>query len=185
MRAFLTSLTPSNQIVAKVLGGARIVFGIRVAAAAISYVLIVALARWMGASEYGIFAYAYSWINLLALPAGVGLSAVCVRFLAEYSALNQLPKIRGLIGRSAAITMGTGIAIALVASAVVLLAPNLVKASYRIPLLIAVFGVPLLALATLGMQIGRAFGWVALAYGPSQIWQPVMLLVVAGSMATA
>src|SRR5687767_1445171 len=166
MGALLTRFTPSNQIVAKVLGGAGIVFGIRVAAAAIAYALIVALARWMGASEYGIFAYAYSWINLLALPAGLGLSAVCVRFLAEYSALNEWPKVRGLIGRSAAITMGTGIAIALVAAAVIMLAPNLIKAPYRIPLLIAVLGVPLLALTALGAQIGRAFGWVAFAYGP-------------------
>src|SRR5688500_14031085 len=185
MRAFLARFTPSNQIVAKVLGGARIVFGIRVAAAAISYVLIVALARWMGASEYGIFAYAHSWIYLLALPAGLGLSAVCVRFLAEYSALNQWPKVRGLIGRSAAITLGTGVAIALIAAVVILVAPNLVKAPYRIPLLFAMFGVPLLALGALGSQVGRAFGWVAYAYGPSQIWQPVMLLLVAGLMASA
>lgn len=185
MHAFLTRFTPSNEIVAKVLGGAGIVFGIRVAAAAISYVLIVALARWMGASEYGVFAYAYSWIYLLALPAGLGLSAVCVRFLAEYSALNQWPKVRGLIGRSAAITLGTGVAIALIAAGVILLAPNFVKAPYRIPLLLAMFGVPLFALGALGAQVGRAFGWVGFAYGPSQIWQPVMLLLVAGLMAAA
>jgi O-antigen/teichoic acid export membrane protein len=139
----------------------------------------------MGASEYGVFAYAYSWLFLLALPAGLGLSAVCVRFLAEYSALNDWPKVRGLIGRSAGLTLTTGIGIAIIAAAVIMISPNLVRPPYRIPLLIAVFGVPLVALATLGSQVGRAFGWVALAYGPTQIWQPLTLLAVAGLMAVA
>jgi O-antigen/teichoic acid export membrane protein len=185
MSGLLTRLTPSNELVAKVLSGAGIVFGIRVTSAALAFVSIAALARWMGAAEYGVFAYAYSWLFLLALPAGLGLSAVCVRFLAEYVALDDWAKVRGLIGRSAALTLMTGIAIALIAATGIWLAPNLIRPQYRIPLLIAVFGVPLIALATLGSQVGRAFGWVAWAYGPSQIWQPVALLIVAGAMATA
>ena len=185
MSGLLTRITPSNPIVSKVLSGAGIVFGIRVTSAALAFVSIAALARWMGAAEYGVYAYAFSWLFLLALPAGLGLSAVCVRFLAEYVALDDWGKVRGLIGRSAALTLTTGIAIALIAAAVIWFTPNLIRAQYRIPLLIAVFGVPLIALTTLGSQLGRAFGWVALAYGPSQLWHPVVLLIVAGSMATA
>ena len=181
----LTRLTPSNPIVSRVLSGAGIVFGIRVTSAALAFVSIAALARWMGAAEYGVYAYAFSWLFLLALPAGLGLSAVCVRFLAEYVALDDWAKVRGLIGRSAALTLTTGIAIALITAAVIWFTPNLIRPQYRIPLLIAVFGVPLIALTTLGSQLGRAFGWVAWAYGPSQLWQPAVLLVVASAMAAA
>src|SRR5206468_195770 len=74
-----------------------------------------------------------------------------------------------------------GVAIALA----ILFAPALVKPEYRAALLIAAAGVPLIALSALGAQVGRAFGWVALAYGPSQIWQPSLLVLVAALMSAA
>lgn len=139
----------------------------------------------MGTAEYGVFVYAYSWLYLLALPAGLGLSAACVRFLAEYAALNDWSKVRGLIWRSTLLTFGTGVAIAVIVAIVILVAPQLINAPYRIPLLFAAIGVPIVALASLGAQVGRAFGWVVVAYSPSQVWQPFLLLVVAGMMAAA
>ena len=178
-------MMPSNLSVTKVLRGAGIVLGIRIAASVISYVSIAALARWMGVSEYGVFAFAYSWLYLLALPAGLGLSAACVRFLAEYAALDDWPKVRGLIWRSTLLTLGTGVAIAVVAAAVILIAPGLIQPAYRTPLLLVVMGVPLFALATLGSQVGRAFGWVLSAYSPTQVWQPLLVLIVAGVLVTA
>jgi O-antigen/teichoic acid export membrane protein len=172
----------SNPFLSKVLLGGGIVLGIRVVASAISYVSIVALARWMGAHEYGVFAYAWAWLYMLALPAGFGLAAACVRFIAEYVALDDWPKVRGMIGRSVALTFTTGVVIAGLVVLAVLFVPSLVKPDFRIALVLAAIGLPLVALSGLGSQIGRAFGWVALAYGPSQVWWPALLVLVAGIM---
>jgi O-antigen/teichoic acid export membrane protein len=134
----------------------------------------------MGASEYGAYAYAITWAGLLALPAALGLPIVSLRFLAEYSAAGAWSSVRGLLGRSVSLTLLTGIAIAVIGVVAILVLRDVVPVVYRLPLLLALFGVPVIALTQLGIQVGRAFGWVVAAYMPSQVVHPVLLLAVAG-----
>ena len=153
---------------------------IRLIATGIAYVSILALARWMGAAEYGAFAYAFAWINFLALPAGLGIPAASVRFLSEYSAAGSTSYIRGLLLRGVSLTVITSIAIAIAAIAIVLFDSNRIPSAYLAPLTIGIAGLPVIALFILGSQVGRAFGWVAAAYSPMQIWHPLLLLAFAG-----
>lgn len=163
-----------------VLRGAGTMLFIRLIATGIAYVSILALARWMGAAEYGAFAYAFAWINFLALPAGLGIPAASVRFLSEYSAAGSTSYIRGLLLRGVSLTVVTSIAIAIAAIAIVLFDSNRIPSAYRAPLTIGIAGLPVIALFILGSQVGRAFGWVAAAYSPMQIWHPLVLLAFAG-----
>ncbi|MGH9424149.1 MAG: flippase [Thermoanaerobaculia bacterium] len=163
-----------------VLRGAGTMLIIRAVAMLIAYASLIALARWMGAAEYGAFAYVFAWIAFLAMPAGLGIPAASVRFLPEYSARRSPSLIRGLLGRGAELTIGTGIVIAAVAMLIILEAGDRVPHAYRIPLIIGLAGIPVTALLTLQAQIGRAFGWIAMAYSPTQIWHPLLLLLAAG-----
>ena len=95
-----------------VLRAAGTTFTIRVIATMVAYISIIALARWMGATEYGAFAYAFAWVFLLALPAGLGLPVALVRFLPQYAVIGALPKARGLIGRSVSLTIAMSVGIA-------------------------------------------------------------------------
>ncbi|MGI9044883.1 MAG: oligosaccharide flippase family protein [Gemmatimonadaceae bacterium] len=164
------------------LRGAGATFLIRVIASGLAYVSLIALVRWMGASEYGAFTYALSWASLLALPAALGLPVASVRFLPEYSAAGEWSRVRGLIGRSITLIVLTSVAIAVIAIMIVMLAGDRIPAAYRQPLLIAFAGLPVITLIALGAQIGRAFGWVVAAYSPVQIWYPLALLAIAGSL---
>ena len=58
---------------AQVVRGAGLVMGIRIAGAAIALLSQVLLARWMGAFEYGIFAYVWVWVIILGIIAPMGL----------------------------------------------------------------------------------------------------------------
>ena len=164
----------------RVLHAAGTTFTIRVVATLVAYISIIALARWMGAAEYGAFAYAFAWVYLLALPAGLGMPLASVRFLPGYSVAGAWSKVRGLLERSVSLTFGVSSVIALVAIAVVQLAGSRVPSAYHVPLLIALVGLPVIALMALGSQIGRAFGWIAAAYSPPQVLHPLLLLVFAG-----
>jgi O-antigen/teichoic acid export membrane protein len=165
-----------------VLRGAGTMLFIRLIAMAIAYASIIALARWMGAPEYGAFAYVIAWVAFLAMPAGLGIPVASVRFLSEYSARQSTSLIRGMLSRGAWLILGTSLVIAAIAIVIVLESGDRVPHAYRIPLIIGLAGLPVAALFTLQSQVGRAFGWIAMAYSPTQIWHPLLLLLAAGAL---
>ncbi|MDO9127068.1 MAG: oligosaccharide flippase family protein, partial [Parvibaculum sp.] len=69
---------------AGVVRGAAFVMGIRVAGAAIALLSQVLLARWMGAFEYGIFAYVWVWVVILGIVVPMGFGTSVLRFVPEY-----------------------------------------------------------------------------------------------------
>ncbi len=70
----LTFLAERSQPLDRVLRGAGLAMAIRVVGAALALLTQVALARWMGQFEYGVFLFAWSWVFLLALVASLGLA---------------------------------------------------------------------------------------------------------------
>ena len=50
----------------------------QVAGVILTYLTQILLARWMGETEYGIYAYVLSWVMLLAIPAGLGLPLIAL-----------------------------------------------------------------------------------------------------------
>src|SRR5262249_57238002 len=104
--------------------------------------VMIVLARWMGASEFGRYSFAVAWITLLAYVATLGLPGAAVRFVAQYSAAGDWPNVVGLIRTSSLIAAGCGIAVALAGiPGVIWLGPHFVPGH----------GAPLLgALASLG-----------------------------------
>ena len=158
------------------LRGTGLVLSIRVAAAAIAYVSIVLLARWMGAVELGIYTYAFAWLALASIPAGLGLPTVCVRFLPAYFQASDWPRLKGLLlfafGATLAIGLGLGVSAAIGVRAL----GTALRPDYVTPLSIALGGLAEMTTLVLASQVGRASGWLALAYAPSQIVYPVLLL---------
>jgi O-antigen/teichoic acid export membrane protein len=163
-----------------VLRGAGTMLFIRIIATAIAYTSLIALARWMGATEYGAFAYVFAWVAFLAIPAGLGIPAASVRFLSEYSARQSPSFIRGLLSHATLLTLGTSVLIAAAAIVIVVEGGTRIPHAYRVPLIIGIAGLPVMALFTLQAQVGRAFGWIAMAYTPTQVWHPLLLLLAAG-----
>ncbi len=167
------------------LRAAGLVFSIRVAAALINYALIVALARWMGAAEFGIYAYALSWSLLLAVPSGLGVHSMCLRYIAQYKAAVDLARLRGLLVRSVEIVAGSGACVAAIGLMVFLPGHSGDLDRRATAVAFAIAGVPVIALSVLAMQIGRGFGWMATAFAPAQIGQAAIALSVAVAVASS
>ena len=69
---------------------AGIAFMIRVASAALMYISQVLFARWMGAFEFGVYVYVWTWVLLLGNLVDLGIATGSQRFIPEYTGRKQL-----------------------------------------------------------------------------------------------
>jgi O-antigen/teichoic acid export membrane protein len=158
--------------------GAIVALAIQVAGAGLAYLSQVALARWMGISQFGLYAYLLAWTTVLALLAGLGLPISVLRFIPEYRALGDRARLRGLVRMSRRATLLAGLALAALALALVLAVSG--KAGLTVAL--AALLVPLGALVNLDSAITRAGGRVARAYAPNLMARPALILLAAAAV---
>lgn len=90
---------------------------IKIAAAALSFLMFVAIANSMPPGEYGKFAFGFSLAITLSTIAGLGLGTAVLRFLPQYMSANESGLARGFIfaagGASIIVPAITGIALAI------------------------------------------------------------------------
>lgn len=178
IRGRLSAMLVNNGDFAAIMGGAGLALAIRVLASALGYAVMIVLARWMGASEFGRYSFAVAWITLLAYVATLGLPGAAVRFVAQYSAAADWPNVIGLIRASSLIATGCGIAVALLGIPGVIWLGPYVDAGYVGPIIVALVGLPVLVLGAVSSEVIRGFGWVGLAWAPL-VGQPALLLLTA------
>jgi len=78
-------------------GGA---FGANLVSAGLTFGLHIVLARILGETEYGIYAYFLTWITIIALFTKLGFDTALVRYIPEYSKSSQWQLLFGVIQRS-------------------------------------------------------------------------------------
>ena len=178
LRAFLSG----KDDFASVLRGAGLALIIRILASAVGYASMVLLARWMGSSEYGLYSFAIAWMTLLAYPATLGLPGATVRFVAQYAAANDWQHVVGLMKVSSWLALGCGALVATLAIAAVLYFKSYLNPGYVAPTIVALAGLPIVALIIVRSEALRGLGWLALAWGPLQLGQPLLLLIMAAGM---
>ena len=161
-----------------VLRGAGVMGAITTGGVGLAYISQIFLARVMGATEFGIYSYAWSWAALLVVPALLGFNAAILRFVPEYRAKTDDRRLFGVIRASQGIVLGFSVGLTLVGELVVFLLKDTMSGYYALPLHIALASIPLVAVMSMQSSFARAFGWVVLASFPRNIGAP--LLLVAG-----
>jgi O-antigen/teichoic acid export membrane protein len=151
-------------------------FLVRIASAGILYLSQVILARWMGAYEYGIYVFVWTWVLVLAGVSQLGFPTAMIRLVPEYIERGEHGVLRGLLlgGRVLAFAAGTA-----VAGAAILLLWHLgdrITGHYVLPIYLAMACVPLCAVSDVQDGIGRGRGWMAIGLLPPYILRPLLLL---------
>ncbi len=142
----------------------------------LTYFVQVFLARWMGKTEYGIYEYVISWSLLLAIPAGLGLPRTVLRLTTEYRVQQDWGRLGGIIRGSLLLTVLASFLVCLGSTGLILLLNHDHSFAYGTPLLIGIWLVPLQALVQLLLETARAMKNVTLAYAPSEVIWPILLL---------
>lgn len=156
------------------------VFALRALSAALLFVSQVALARWMGAAEYGDFVSAWTCVLVVGGLSHLGLSIVMLRLVPQYFASGAHDKLRGLLRGGRVMALTTSSIIACFGAALLFAFDEKHTLSISSPVILALLCIPLYALTDVQDGIGRGQGWTVEAIAPPYILRPLLLLLAVG-----
>ena len=177
LTVLLRRLIEGDQRLQVLLRGSALVMATQIVGIGLAYAMQVAIARWSGPFEFGLFAYAWTWMNVLFLVAAFGLNETALRLIPAYTAHAEWAKLRGMVRRGPLVVTALAGGAGLVAMGAVLLLGERVGDHYRLPLLITFGAAPLLGLLAFLQGVGRAMGGVLVAFLPRAIGLPVAVLL--------
>jgi O-antigen/teichoic acid export membrane protein len=161
---------------------AGMAFVIRVSGAVVIFLSQILLARWMGGVEFGIYVYAWTWLQMIAEVVHLGLPLSAQRIIPEYTERGQKDWLRGfLIGSRWTVFATATLAAMLGATAIYTLTPA-IEHSTIMPLYLACIALPLYPVSNMLDGLARSYDAVKTALLPPFVLRPLMLIVVMGGV---
>src|SRR4051812_21361956 len=117
LRAKVQVLLTSEHGAAQRMAG--MAFMIRVASAGVTFLSQIALARWMGGFDFGIYVSVWTWLLLAGDTVHLGIPLIAQRYIPEYTHHNQIDALRGFFIGSRWIVFGLATAFALLGAAAI------------------------------------------------------------------
>lgn len=158
---------------------ASVVLVLQLFSTGIVYLLQLLLAQWMGADEYGVYEFAIAIATVLAFLGGFGSSEAVLRFIPEYTIKHDWAHLRGIIWSSWGLTLVISLVISLGGTGLLLWMATSRNLDNVTALILGIWTIPLLAIAKLQLEMARAIHQMILAYVPSFILHPLLLMGVA------
>jgi O-antigen/teichoic acid export membrane protein len=157
---------------------AGMAFAIRVLAAAIVFLSQIALARWMGDAEFGIYVAIWTWLLLAGDTVHLCIPHTAQRFIPEYAHNNALNKLRGFLIGSRWLTFGLATAFALAGAMAIYALSLWLDPRTVLPFYLACVSLPFYALSLMCDGQARSYNWIGLALAPHAILRPAMLFAL-------
>ncbi|HTV37840.1 MAG TPA: lipopolysaccharide biosynthesis protein [Xanthobacteraceae bacterium] len=168
----------SDLSVARRLAGTA--FLIRVVSALVAFLSQIALARWLGGFQFGIYVYVWTWILLLGGMVDLGLGSAAQRFIPEYTEHKNFALLRGFLrGSRLLATIIATVAAGAAAAIVTALTPHIGPATI-VPLYLACAALPICGLSQVQSGIARSYDWVNLGLSPAYVLRQIALLALLG-----
>jgi O-antigen/teichoic acid export membrane protein len=169
----------SDRSLAQRLAGA--VFLIRMLGAGLAFLVQIALARWMGSFEFGIYVYVWTWLLLLGGAVDLGLASSAQRFIPEYRERKAFAHLRGFLAGSRWLAVGSAVATAVLGVLLVRLLDRWLDDYTIIPLYLACAILPAYALGNTQDLIARSYDWMGLALVPAFVVRQFLLVGLFGA----
>src|SRR6185437_713427 len=157
------------------------VFLVRVGNALLALVSQVLLARWMGAFEFGIYIYAWTWVLMIGAIPDMGLSSAARRFIPEYTERKRYKLLRGFLSGSRWLAFAIASGIGLAGAAAVTLGAPWLDAYETVPLYLACATVPIYGLVQVQAGIAQSYDWPNLALLPFYIIRQLCITALIGA----
>jgi O-antigen/teichoic acid export membrane protein/CelD/BcsL family acetyltransferase involved in cellulose biosynthesis len=166
-------------------GGA---FLMRVVNAGLGFATQILLARWMGAAEFGIYAYIWVWLLLIGGIGSLGLPVAALKFIPDYGLRGDLAGLRGFLRQARTLGVAPSLGAALIAGIVLVASFRLAGspddlAPYLPAALLALATLPVYVLMDIQTGIARAYDFADLGLVADYLVRPLLTLVFAAGLA--
>jgi len=139
----------------------------------------ILLARLLGVSEFGVYVYALTWMNVLGQLSRMGLDSSLVKLVAAYRSEERWSELRGFLSFATAAGIGASLLASLLLLVLAQPAVGLVPEEARPVARIAALALPLFALTGLFQAVLRGLKLVGRMGVPLQLVRPATLALVA------
>lgn len=177
LRNFRQSLV-GEGLIAQLLQGSLGSVAVKVCGMVLSLSLAIVLARTLGPEGYGIYAFVFALISLLAIPAQFGLPALVVRETAKAHVNGQWRLMRGVWRWSTQAAGALSLALGLVAALIAWIFAEHFSQIQLVTFAWGVLLVPLLALGNLRGAALRGLRHVVQGQFPETVLRPAFFLVL-------
>jgi O-antigen/teichoic acid export membrane protein len=163
--------------------GASGLFALNVANKLLGLATGVLLARALGVSGFGIYAYAFALLELLTVPTALGLPTLVMRNVAVYSAQKDWGHLRGLLVRANQAVLGMSLLLMLLAGGTTwLLADWFQNPQALTTFWLALVLLPFFGLTALRGACLRGLHRVVLGRIPELLVRPILFLALVGAV---
>ncbi len=173
-------LLGGGALVARLARGSVSAFAIHIAGAGLTYCSQLLIARVVGANSYGIYAYVFAWMTVLAYASALGFDVSLLRFVPAYQAQRAWALLRGVIQYAERRVAMVGCGIAMTGIIVISIWPREQSAELADTFRIGFFLVPVWALLWIRGSVVRAFGGVVSAVAPDRMVRDGLLIGLVG-----
>jgi O-antigen/teichoic acid export membrane protein len=156
------------------------VFAVRAISAALLFLTQIAFARWMGASEYGLYVTAWTCVVVLGGLAHLGFNIAMMRLAPQYAANRDYAAFRGLLRAGRQVALITSVLMAAVGVAIISSFYVGDNAALATPLMLGLICLPVYALTDVQDGFGRGQGWTLDAIVPAYVVRPLAMLLFVG-----
>ena len=165
----------AGQVRRQIIGGSAGTLVLRAASLALGFLSTVLLSRALGATGYGVYAWAIAWASVLQLVASLGFDTLMIRELAAQRVTGGWAAMRGLLATGQRVTLFTSTIMALVCAGAGL---ALVTHQQLPTFLVALATVPALTLMTVREGALRGFGRIVASRAGEDLVRPIGLIVL-------
>lgn len=177
-RPAVAVLRDHREISQRLARSSVVAFAIYVTGAGLTYGAQLAIARLVGSAGYGIYAYVFAWVTVLAYLATLGFDVSLLRLVPAYRAQQKWGLIRGVVRYAQQRAAAAGSAIVIGGAVILLvLGPRLPPPLGR-TFLVGLLLVPVWALLWIRCALVRGYGGVTSALAPDRIARDGLLLVL-------
>jgi|GEM_PF-4861325 len=155
-------------------------FIVKVAGAFIGVLVQISLARSLGVSQFGVYAYTVNWIMVLAIFSNLGLHLPIIRFIAEYSVNQQFGLIRGILRRVLQLVLIATLLVAIGYMSIVQFQNREITSEFYSTMMVGIFLLPVMTLIQTGKSFLFAFQKAALGLLPDVVLRH--MLTISGVM---
>lgn len=140
----------------------------------------ILLAKLLGATHFGEYAYALAWLNIMVLLAKVGFDTSSVRYVPQYSVRQQWSLLKGLLVRTTQTIIFSSFLVCLVCASLILGFKESFSVDQVSVFWVATLCLPFLALNGLRQSTLRGFKKIFYAEFPDRVFRPLVLMTALG-----